>query len=144
MPLSNVDRAKGEKRPATPGQRASARRWALKNKPWLKSSGPRTPKGKSISAWNAHQSFFKRTVKLTEVADFERECEVVERLIALLRLTLEVTPDIQFEMTINRRAVSDEAEHWICFLVKIQIVCDDQQLPQVWRQLELLVELCGW
>lgn len=32
---------------------ASRRRWALANKPWLKSTGPKTPEGKARVARNA-------------------------------------------------------------------------------------------
>lgn len=143
MPFSKSAQRRGGRRSATDSQKQAAREWALKNKPWLKSSGPKSTQGKAISCLNAHKPFFRRVIKSSEVADFERECEATERFILLLRSQLEAT-GVQYQLTIKRRAGGQYLQAWAYFAVRIELIGDEQQLPQVWRRLNVLVELCGW
>jgi len=46
----------GTKAAWTPERRARQREIIRKNKPWLKSTGPRTPEGKAVSSQNARMS----------------------------------------------------------------------------------------
>lgn len=48
----------------TPERRQAARERALKNKPWQKSTGPRTKEGKRISAGNAFRHGYRSGIFL--------------------------------------------------------------------------------
>lgn len=144
MPFSKQAQRRGGRRPATESQKQAAREWALKNKPWLKSSGPKSTEGKAIACFNPHKTYFRRRIKASQVADFEQECQVTERFILLLRSQLETIPDTQYTLAITRRAGGEGRQAWAYFGLKIHLVGEECNFNQIWRQLDLLVELCGW
>lgn len=70
----------------TPERRAAQRERMLKNKPWEKSTGPRTRRGKKISSANAtkhglHSAEIKAIRKiLSEQSAFIDDCKLFERM----------------------------------------------------------------
>ena len=134
----------GGRKAATESQKQAARQWAIENQPWRLSTGPRTPEGKAIACFNPHKTYFRRRIKASQVNNFPAECEATERFITLLRSQLEAIPDIQFNLTITRRAGGQGMQAWAYFGLKIHLVGEERNFNQVWRQLDLLVDLCGW
>ena len=62
----------------TPERRAAARERALQNKPWEKSTGPRTKEGKKISSGNAFRHGYRSGVFL-EIEAYLRDQRVFLR-----------------------------------------------------------------
>jgi len=80
MPFSKSAQTKGSKRPATESQKAAARKWMQENKPWTKSTGPKSALGKEISAGNAIRAAYVHLIKSWE-CDFVAECSEAESVI---------------------------------------------------------------
>ncbi len=74
--------------------------------------------------------------------------DATERFIQLLKAQIELTPDVEYQLTITRRAGGEGQEAWAYFGMKIQLmgclIGDDAKFDQVWQRLEVLTEFCGW
>jgi hypothetical protein len=66
MPYPRAAQKRGGQHPASEHQKAVARAWILENKPWLKSTGPKTLVGIAISCGNSRtHGLYRRVIVLS-------------------------------------------------------------------------------
>ena len=82
MGFPKISQRKGGRRPSTETQKAAARKWMQENKPWKKSTGPKSILGKECSCGNAVKAVYQNLIKSWECDDFDRECLKVEAIFA--------------------------------------------------------------
>jgi hypothetical protein len=124
-------RTSTRKHPASDHQKSVARETILATRPWEKSTGPITARGKGISSQNARKAqgaySLKRIIKSWEVEHFAAQCQQMDERLAQIEAECEVLRSynchdgvrIRASAKVERHLYADAEENrWVVYFVK--------------------------